>query len=586
MKKMYQIIKDATNEKLTEKSHIKISNQNGDDFQDDLEMADFCNQYFTSVGIEMEKQIPQPNKPHNLQSANKQSMFLTPVSQNEIIKHIHDLKDKSSPGIDGISAKLIKDTHIEILEPLLHILNRIYETGQVPSSFKLTVVTPIHKSGPKNVISNYRPISLITCFAKIFEKSLKDRLLNFLVTNNILSESQYGFLPERSTADALYRFTSDVTNHLNNGRKCLGVFIDLAKAFDTVPHNRLFEVLEHYGVRGNAMKLMRSYLQNRRQIVKINNVLSKEQIIKIGVPQGTVLGPVLFITYLNSLLEIKIDNGTIISYADDTALLFNGPDWNQTKKYAIEGLNKIKNWLETYKLSLNVTKTNYIAFSLTGANRPEFSYFSIDNINQIKETSETKYLGVYIDKNLKWHVHTEYLANRLKKLIYKFYIIRTFLNIKELIIIYKSLAESIIRYGILVWGGLYNNALQKLNIVHKYILKTIYKKPKLFPTEELFTEQTTNIRTLYISTICSYIQFHDNIKININHIYNTRSRIRGNLSIPNNLKGINLKFFVYLAPKTYNLLPSAIKQTKNKKKFNKDCNKYVHDNYHVFYRLF
>lgn len=584
MKKMYNIIKDATYENQTKDLCIKINNEQGQEFTNSIEMANYCNNYFINIGIDMEKNIPIPKNSCSLDPINPNSMFLTPITKNELVKHISSLKSSGCPGYDGISTQIIKQTHMEIMTPLLHIINLIFKTGIVPSDFKMSIVTPIHKNGPKTDIKNYRPISVISNFSKIFEKCFKEKLTMFFNKNDILSDDQYGFMNGSSTSDALHRFATEIINNLNTGNKCIGVFLDLAKAFDTVPHKKLLDVLIHYGVRGTVSKLIESYLTNRSQVVKINKILSDRQIIKIGVPQGTVLGPILFITYLNSLLRQNI-GGSVISYADDTVLIFSGRDWDETKNKVVRGLKIIKNWLHSHKLTLNLTKTNYISFSLTAAGRPLFSYITIDD-NKINEVSSTKYLGVIIDQFLKWQPHIDYLTNKIRKLIHKFYLLREFLNTKILIMLYKAFVESLLRYGILVWGGLYNNALYKLNTVQKFILKIIYKKNKTYSTKLLFSEETPNIRTLYMITICVYIHIRNSLREHIDHSYDTRSKLNKKLKIPLNHKNINLKYINYLAPKIYNLLPNVMKEIKNKKKFKKECNKYIFSNFDRFVCLF
>lgn len=343
-------------------------------------------------------------------------MFLRPVTSLDIIKYIKSLKTDSAPSLDGISNKLIKIIHPHIIIPLKHIINLIFETGIVPYHFKISVITPIHKPGPTNKIQNYQPISLINNLAKIFEKALKDRLVTFLKTNNTLSSNQYGFTEGISTADAIQHLTSEITNNMDNSLKTIVVFMDLARAFDTVPHKQLLNVLEHSGIRGTALSVFEGYLTDRHQHTKINKTISSPEIIKSGVPQGTILGPILFITYINSLLNMNL-GGIAISYADDMALIFEGQTWIETKQKVMLGVNQVKYWLETFKLSLNLQKTNYIAFSPTNKNRPDFDNINITEDDSITSSEKTKYLGIVIDQHLKWHHHINYVVTRIRKLV-------------------------------------------------------------------------------------------------------------------------------------------------------------------------
>lgn len=588
MKKIYKIITDATN------GHVNINNKNiqifnaaNVPFNNEKNMVDYSNKYFTNIGLDMFNNILNPSNPESISTnINISSMYLKPVTQNELIKHINNLKNNTSPGEDGISTEVIKHIHEYILTPLEHIINLIFKSGKVPKHLKSSVIIPIHKSGSKNDIKNYRPISLINNFAKIFEKCLKERLINFFEQNNTLSQNQYGFKKDHSTADAMCELTGTITKLLDNNKKCIAVFLDLAKAFDTVPHNRLLDVLWHYGVRGPAYNVLNSYLTNRTQYVKINNTVSNSQKVKIGVPQGTVLGPILFNTYINDLTNIKI-KGKVISYADDTVIIFSGDSWQMAQKQVQEDMQKVKNWLDTFKLSLNITKTKYIAFSITMANRPNFNTIKIKNLSEeIKETDCIKYLGILVDKHLKWDNQLKYLTKKVRTLIHKFYILRDILNKKLLTIIYKNLVESILQYGISVWGGAYESTMKQLKTAQNSIIKVMYKKQRLYPTNLLYTEtDLCNIRTLYILAICTHINKNVNLENHIKHKYETRNKKNSNLELPVVNRNINLRSINYFAPKIYNTLPLNIKKIKNKKKYRQECLAFIKNNYEKFSEL-
>lgn len=585
IKKLYTIIKDATYETNTNKQTLlDIKNEDGENFDNFFEMANFCNNYFVNIGTKMEQAIPPPNEEHKTDNPIVKSIFLNPITKNELIKHISSLKNNSAPGWDGISVYAIKQTLLEIIDPLLHIYNIILETGIIPSEFKIAIVAPIHKSGSKTLINNYRPISLITNFAKIFEKCIKERLLNFFKKNKVLSTNQYGFLEKCSTSDAMHALVSEVVKNLNANKKCVTVFLDLAKAFDTVPHLGLISVLQNYGIRGVSLQLLESYLSERSQRVKINNTFSNDQKIKIGIPQGTVLGPILFIIYINSLLNLQND-GLTISYADDTAVVISDDSWEQVKNKTINSLSKIMDWLKTHKLTLNLNKTNYIAFSLTNANRPSFDEISVDG-QHIKEVASTKYLGIVIDKFLKWQPHIDYISDKIRKLIYKFYLLREFINSKTLLTIYKAFVESIVRYGILVWGGLYNNSLYKLNIIQKYILKIIYRRNRLYPSHLLFNNDILDVRSLYLLTICSYIHTHLGTQQQVDHYYNTRNNCNRHIKLPISHNNLNLRYVNYFGPKIYNQLPREVTSKINMKLFKSLVRGVICEKRYQFGRLF
>lgn len=576
IKKIYKMVSDATNEhKTTGNQNINIFH-NESKFETDKDMANYCNSFFVNIGKHMAEKIsPTTDKffGHTLAA----SMFLRPVSSNELIRHINSLKNNSAPGIDGIPSRIIKAAHIHILPSLSHIVNLVFKTGIVPAQFKTTLVCPIHKAGSKNDINNFRPISLINNFGKIFEKCLKERLIKFFDENKILSKNQFGFVSGLSTSDAMCELVGQITANLNTGRRSIAVFLDLAKAFDTVPHDRLLNVLERYGVRGAVLGVFVSYLTDRKQIVKIRSTYSDDMIVKIGVPQGTVLGPILFITYINSLTNLDI-NGTIVSYADDTVLLFSGNSWDEARERTELGLTEVKNWLDCHKLTLNLNKTHYIAFSITSVNRPDFSSIHPRNFeNSIKEVSNTKYLGIIIDRHLKWEAHIFKLNNSIRKLIHKFYLLREILSKNLLMMIYKALVESLIRYGIVVWGGLYNSALRQLNVTQNFILKVIHKKKKRFPTHLLYSEDVFSVRSLYILAACLYV-YGERSKDYVKHRHETRSKTQKNLRIPMSYRDVNQRFLTYLGPKFYNLLPVDVREIKSKRAFIKGCRVFIFQN--------
>lgn len=587
VKKIYKVIADATNEKSKVKSsNYMFVDKHNHNFSNTLEMANFCNTYFINIGVEMEKKINNAQYPIAEKENLQNSLYLRPVTKNELIKQISTLKNDSAPGKDGISTRVIKHVHMEIIEPLMYIINLIFKTSIIPKHFKESVITPIYKNGEKNKIQNYRPISLINNFAKLFEKCLKERLVNFFDHNNIISPNQFGFSEGLSTADAMYSLISEITTNLDESKKVIAVFIDLAKAFDTVPHQRLLEVLSRNGVRGKVLELFKNYLSERDQFLKLNETLSHPLKIRIGVPQGTILGPILFITYINGLLNLNI-NGKIISYADDTVLVFTGETWEDTKEAVSRGFGTVKQWLDSFKLSLNISKTNYIAFSLTNMNRPNFTEIqtSEEEDSCVPAVKKIKYLGIIIDQHLKWTEHISYLTKKIRILIHKFYLLREFLCTKLIKLVYRSLVESLLRYGLVVWGGTYKSNLQPLTVIQNSILKVMFRKDRRYSTKALYNSEICNINCLYIHSICTYIHKKETLKRFVSHHHQTRANVGGHLVIPPNKKTINLKFANYLAPKFYNMIPKKIKDICRIKIFNEKSKVYIVNNYGTFSKL-
>jgi hypothetical protein len=226
---------------------------------------------------------------------------------------------------------------------------------------KLAIVTPIFKANENNIFENYRPISVLSCFSKLLEKLMYSRLINFIDKNQILSKHQYGFRKSRSTEFAIIELVDKITKGIDQGQYTLGIFLDLSKAFDTINHRILIEKLELYGIRGICLKWFKNYLENRKQTVKYNTIKSDEMIITSGVPQGSILGPILFLLYINDIQNFS-RIVSIILFADDTNIFYSHTCLKKLNEIMQTEINKISDWLNTNILSLNTTNTKFMLF--------------------------------------------------------------------------------------------------------------------------------------------------------------------------------------------------------------------------------
>lgn len=525
------------------------------------------NNFFATVGLEMAKAFDhnQAVTPDENSTVLPNSIFFSPASELEIQTIIANMKSGKTGGIDKISIKIIKRIAVHILKPLAFILNRCIEDAFFPTYFKKAEIIPIFKSGSKEKSTNYRPISLISNFAKIFEKVLKQRIVSFLDKYNIINTMQFGFQAGKNTDDAIKTVVDEIHNAISNTQPCIAIFLDLAKAFDTVNHNILLKKLYAVGFRGKSYNLIESYLSGRTQVVKIRDTVSTEEMVQCGVPQGTILGPILFILYINDLLKL-LNRDKIVSFADDTVIITREKTWESAIHNAENNLKKVATWLHRNHLTLNSSKTVFLTFGSYKNSLPKNATIKIHNdacsrVNctcvEIARAEITKYLGLYIDENLNWNAHIQKTIKKTRYLIFLFYKLKTILKTSQLLTIYYALFWSVATYGIIAWGGTYVKSINPLMCIQKKILKSIFNKSLLYPTEKLYIESSIlSVRKYFIEK--SLLQNFEKLQDLYLKMKNSNHRI--NLLLPPKVnKEIDRRRYEYIAYKCFNLLPINVK---------------------------
>jgi hypothetical protein len=490
--------------------------------------ADYINRYFANIGKQLATNIkPDSNVQKsyltNLPSQ-PNSFILSHTDHAEVNAIISSLKSNSAPGWDNIPNNFLKLAKPVVIPIVTHLVNLCFDKGIFPAPLKQSIITPIYKNGDRDDVNNYRPISVLPAISKILEKLLNNRLLNYFNKFNLLSQSQYGFRSGKSTEDAVSALTSLIVEHLDKGSKCLSVFLDIKKAFDTVSVPILLHKLERMGIRGIPLRLLQDYLTKRKQRVKLgdHSCTSEDEDVTYGVPQGSVLGPTLFLAYINDLCDMKIPLAKIFSYADDTAIVFTGTSWEDTQKITETGLEMVNVWLRNNILTLNTTKTNYICHSLYSNTQPQASFNikihsccnNVLNCCQqtcptILKVDSTKYLGVFVDRGLSWYQHLEYVILRLRKLNWIFKNLRHVVPrdipcpqghkrnlLKE---IYISLVQSVLTYCLPIWGGAAKTRFIDVERAQRSLLKIMYFKKMWFSTDKLYQLcNLLSVRKLYI----------------------------------------------------------------------------------------
>ena len=313
---------------------------------DTIKIANEFNEYFSTIGSQLEGRIYHFGQDFSkyLTNSNEYSFFITPTDKYEVIKIINSVDSNKATGPHSIPTPILQLIKLNIAEPLSEIVNLSFENGIYFDRLNISKTIPTFKEKGSNLeCSNYRPISLLSNLNKIIEKLMYSRLYNFLTIHNCIYDLQFGFRKNHSVNHALTSLTEDIRSALDDNCFASGVFIDLQKAFDTADHGILLSKLNHYGIRGKANDWFKSYLTNRKQFVAINGFNSNELLIKIGVPQGSVLGPLLFLVYINDL-HLAIKYSTTRLFADDTSLLIKNKSLKHLKKHLNIDLRNLTRW--------------------------------------------------------------------------------------------------------------------------------------------------------------------------------------------------------------------------------------------------
>lgn len=379
---------------------------------------------------------------------------------------ISEIKKNGAPGWDEISIQLFLELPNEAITVLCECINLSFCKGVFPERLKQAVVVPLFKGGNHDQAESYRPIALLPMLSKIIERLVKKRMNEFLLKHSILNSRQFGFQADKSTNDAVFSFLEHLYLGLNDGEASAAVFCDLSKAFDCVDHDILLHKLERYGFRGNALKWFNSFISNRFQRVSFNGAQSEQQVIRSGVPQGSVLGPILFLLYINDLTNTNI-SGKFTLFADDATILWQKTDENLLNEVMASDIEIIKSWCDANRLSLNIKKTNIVSFGCNLGN-------IFLNGSILGNLSENKFLGIFIDSRLKFESHVISLKNKLASNCYAIRVMSNELPVEVVKNAYFALIESHVRYGICFWGTCSQQLFQSVFVLQKRAIRCVF----------------------------------------------------------------------------------------------------------------
>lgn len=412
------------------------------------------------------------------------SFFLPPTHPFEVFATLMALKNSSSLDAEGLSVKPIKFVADLLAPHLSYIFNLSISCSAFPDRLKLAKVIVIHKSGATQDMGNYRPLSILPLFSKPLEKILLKRLENYFNDNRLFTDSQFGFRQGLSTESALLKQKELILQNIENKLLTLGIFVDFSKAFDCINHDILLDKLYAYGIRGNPLKLIRSYLEERQQSVWVDGCSSSFEHIRCGVPQGSILGPFLFNVFINDLVHIS-KKAKFIIYADDTSLFLSGNSSNELLLEANVILESLHNWSHVNSLMINHNKTKAVIFRSINRNVTVSIPLLIGDY-VIEIVNKYKSLGVIFDEHLKWADHFRYLSSNLSKSVGALSRGRDLFPVKVKKLIYHSLFHSQISYCHLVWGTAARMHLTQLLLLQKKAIRIVSGSDYLTHTRPLF----------------------------------------------------------------------------------------------------
>ncbi len=460
----------------------------------------------------------------------------------------------------------------------------------MPDTFKLAKIIPIYKSDDKQLFQNYRPISLLSSLSKILEKVIHRRVYSFLNAKSLFYSSQYGFCRSRSTTDAISELYLNILRGFEDKSETLSIFMDLSKAFNTINHNILYDKLSYYGIRGKALDWFRSYLNNRKQFVNYNGTESITTNPDCGVPHGSLLGPLLFIIYINYLPN-SLKFSKSILFADDTTIYLTSSNRRELYKKLNSDIIGITDWFNANKLSVNFKKTNSLLF------QPKNYIASDQNLYLVKYENDiiipkrnVKFLGLILNENLDWKSNFQNLTHKLSKANYLLNTVKNYVPINNMRTLYNSLFVTHLNYGLQIWGP---NLLKS----HENVLFKLQKKSVRIVTKAQYNSPTNDIfKELNI------LKFDDMINMEINkfmykfkyshlpkplsavftrnqevHNYNTRNA--------NNPRPLKVKLSTFKnslfgrGPELYSKINKNIKERKNIKSFSAALKKHIIGSY-------
>ena len=464
------------NNKIKGKSLIpNIVRSDGEKIDGSRDKAEEFNKFFTSVFTKEE----QNTKPKNLEKEFETSFTSMLISKEDVRRTLLALNPDKSPGPDGIHPRILKECASALDCPLCLLFQKSTEEGRIPEDWKTANISPIHKKGSRSEVENYRPISLTSCICKVLERLIRKPLLEHLFDNGLVSDRQHGFLPGRSCSTQLLEMMDYCTEVLDRGGSMDIIYFDLAKAFDSVPHRRLLEKLRTCGIDGRMWSWMEDFLVGRRQRVMVDGEESGWAEVDSGVPQGLVLGPVLFLCYINDMPDVV--EAMLYLYADDAKALreIGSEDDVCLMQRDVDGLQL---WADKLLLKINKTKCKVLHIGVKNVNG-RYYLNGLGLRHEIESTGLERDLGILVDRNLKFDSHMAQVvskSNQILGLINRSFVYKDIYTVKKL---YLALVRPHLEYGNIIWSPKYRKDIDRIERVQRRATRMVEELRQL-PYEE------------------------------------------------------------------------------------------------------
>ena len=446
---------------------------------DNSKMANSFNDFFANIGLKLTKSFGNLAD-HILSAGHENSkvrrFIFKEIDPTFVLDQLNGISVTKATGLDLIPAKLLKCGAPIIYRSLTHLFNMSLRTGKLPDQWKMAKVTPLFKKGSKSDMNNYRPISVLPIATKILERAVHAQLYGYLNENGLICENQSGFRSSHSTKTSLLNVVDYIFSNMDSGKLTGAIYIDLSKAFDTVDHVLLLEKLSKFGVNGLELDWMKNYLADRMQRTNINGHLSEASPVQIGVPQGSILGPLFFLMYVNDLPSVtKLCK--VVLYADDTALFYAADDLQQIQNSLLSDFLLVSKWMDTNRLVLNVDKTKSMIFGTHQRLRNRNLFLNSNDIN-IDVVNQFKYLGVVLDQHLNWESHGNMIAESVSRRLGAIWRIRKFLDQKTCELMVKALVFPLMTYCGVVWMTCSKGMQTKIQRLHSRAAKLVLGRGK------------------------------------------------------------------------------------------------------------